>query len=206
MKPENRRTRREVLAILAALGVTGESLAQDATTTDPRSFRVVLENERVRVLEHRSGPGLAVCGQGLHYHPARVTVALTGVKVKLTSARRQKRCARHPAGARVLFSGRNALDRKRRRVRNPHLHHRTEGPGLEAQHRLTARARTRRVCARLSILDLRAAMPRSPVNRRCSVHQQTPPPSVRALVQMHRPQKGSSMNIPKRRARCFINW
>ena len=86
MKPENRTTRREVLALFAALGVTRESLAQDAATTDPRSFRVVLENERVRVLEHRSGPGLAVCGQGLHYHPARVTVALTGGKVKLTSA------------------------------------------------------------------------------------------------------------------------
>jgi len=86
MKPENRKTRREVLAMLAALGVTRDLLAQDAVTSDPRSFRIVLENERVRVLEYKSGPGLGVCGQGMHYHPDRVTVALTEAKVKITNA------------------------------------------------------------------------------------------------------------------------
>ncbi len=78
-------TRREVLAMLAAFGVTPKLLAQDAVTSHPRSFRVVLENERVRVLEYRSRPGLGVCGQGMHYHPERVTVALTSAKVRLTS-------------------------------------------------------------------------------------------------------------------------
>ena len=72
--------------MLAAFGVTREALAQDAVTSDPRSFRVVLENERVRVLEYRSGPGLGVCGQGMHYHPERVTVTLTEAKVRLTNA------------------------------------------------------------------------------------------------------------------------
>jgi hypothetical protein len=86
MKSENRKTRREVLAMLAALGVTRNLLAQDAVTSDPRSFRIVLENERVRVLEYRSGPGLGVCGQGMHYHPDRVTVSLTEAKVKVTNA------------------------------------------------------------------------------------------------------------------------
>lgn len=85
MKTENHRTRREVLAMLAALGVARDVLAQDAVTSDPRSFRVVLENERVRVLEYRSRPGLGVCGQGMHYHPERVTVSLTGGKVKVTN-------------------------------------------------------------------------------------------------------------------------
>ena len=55
--------------MLSALGVTRDLLAQDAVTSDPRSFRVVLENERVRVLEYKSGPGLGVCGHGMHYHP-----------------------------------------------------------------------------------------------------------------------------------------
>ena len=86
MNSEDRKMRREVLAMLAALGVTREALAQDAVTSDPRSFRVVLENERVRVLEYRSGPGLGVCGQGMHYHPERVTVTLTEAKVRLTNA------------------------------------------------------------------------------------------------------------------------
>jgi len=83
---DNRKTRREILALLAALGVGRETLAQDAVTADPRSFRVVLENDRVRVLEYRSGPGLGVCGQGMHYHPDRVTVSLTGAKVRITNA------------------------------------------------------------------------------------------------------------------------
>ena len=39
-------------------------------TSDPRSFSVVLENDRVRVLEYKSRPGLGVCGQGMHSHPA----------------------------------------------------------------------------------------------------------------------------------------
>ena len=43
--------RRQVLALLASFGVTREVLAQDAVTADPRSYRVVLENESVRVIQ-----------------------------------------------------------------------------------------------------------------------------------------------------------
>ena len=85
MNDANRNARREVLAMLATLGLTNETLAQDAATSDPRSFRVVLDNERVRVLEYKSGPGFSVCGQGVHYHPERVTVTLTDAKVKITN-------------------------------------------------------------------------------------------------------------------------
>lgn len=86
MDPHHRTSRRELLALLGALAVAGDSTAQDAVTADPRSFRVVLENDQVRVLEFRSGPGLSVCGQGMHYHPDRVTVSLTGAKVRVTGA------------------------------------------------------------------------------------------------------------------------
>ena len=79
------RSRRQAMALLAAFGVASDALAQDAATSDPRAFRVVLENDRVRVLEFNSRPGLGVCGQGMHYHPARVSVSLTGGKVKRTS-------------------------------------------------------------------------------------------------------------------------
>jgi len=77
MKQEGSTTRRELLALLAALGVNREALAQDPVASDPRSFRIVLENDRVRVLEYRSGPGLGVCGQGVNYHPERGPVTLT---------------------------------------------------------------------------------------------------------------------------------
>ena len=103
MNSGRRKTRREALVMLAALGVPRKVLAQDAVTTDPRSFRVVLENERVRVLEYRSGPGLGVCGQGMHYHPERVTVALTGAKVKVSNAE-GKTAVREIAPGHVFFS------------------------------------------------------------------------------------------------------
>jgi hypothetical protein len=77
-------SRRQAVALLAALGIGTEALAQDAVSTDPRSFRIVLENDNVRVLEFKSRPGLGVCGQGVHYHPAHVTVSLTGARLKRT--------------------------------------------------------------------------------------------------------------------------
>lgn len=103
MNSESRKTRREVLAMLAVLGVTRGALAQDAVTADPRSFRVVLENERVRVLEYKSGPGLGVCGQGMHYHPDRVTVSLTGAKIKVRDAQGRAVVREIPQGH-VFFS------------------------------------------------------------------------------------------------------
>lgn len=85
MNSRQRRTRRDILAMLAMLGLTRDAFAQDAVASDPRSFRVLLENDRVRVLEYKSGPGFGVCGVGMHYHPERVTVSLTGAKVRMTS-------------------------------------------------------------------------------------------------------------------------
>jgi beta-alanine degradation protein BauB len=77
-------SRRQAVALLSAFGVNAEALAQDAVSAEPRSFRVVVDNPNVRVLEYKSRPGLGVCGQGLHYHPAHVTVSLTGAKLKKT--------------------------------------------------------------------------------------------------------------------------
>jgi hypothetical protein len=77
-------SRRQAVALLSAFGVGTEALAQDAASSDPRAFRVVVDNPSVRVLEFKSRPGLGVCGQGLHYHPAHVTVSLTGAKLKKT--------------------------------------------------------------------------------------------------------------------------
>jgi hypothetical protein len=62
------------------------SRAQDAARTDPDAYRVVLENDRVRVLEFRSRPGTALCGVGKHSHPAHLTVALSDARVRITLA------------------------------------------------------------------------------------------------------------------------
>jgi len=77
--------RRQLAALLGVLGLSPEVLhAQDAAKVAPHLYRVVLENDKVRVLEYTSEPGTGVCGVGKHWHPAHVTVQLTPVKLRLT--------------------------------------------------------------------------------------------------------------------------
>jgi hypothetical protein len=80
-------SRRDLIRILAGLGIAagaGDALAQDAVKVDPRGYKVMLENDQVRVLEYVSLPRLGVCGQGMHSHPDHVTVVTTDVKAKVT--------------------------------------------------------------------------------------------------------------------------
>ena len=81
-------TRREILALLAALtgGAATGAAAQDAAKINPRSYRVAFENDKIRVLEFVSKPGLGVCGQGRHSHPQHLTIVLTNGKVKARNA------------------------------------------------------------------------------------------------------------------------
>ena len=79
--------RRDILRILAGLGVAAAAFpagAQDPAKMNPRSYKVLFENERVRVLEYTAKPGLGVCGQGRHFHPAHLSIPLTDGKVKIT--------------------------------------------------------------------------------------------------------------------------
>lgn len=91
-------SRRQLLAWLAAAGVTEGARAQSPVLSEPRSYKVVLENDRVRVLEYTSRPGTGVCGKGLHYHPAHLTVTLTPGKVKITDADGKTAIKAAPAG------------------------------------------------------------------------------------------------------------
>jgi hypothetical protein len=81
--------RRDLLRILAGLGVAATALrveAQDPAKVSPRSYKVLFENDRLRVLEYTAKPGLGVCGQGRHYHPAHLSIPLTDAKVKIVQA------------------------------------------------------------------------------------------------------------------------
>jgi hypothetical protein len=79
---------RVVVALLAAsaaiVGLGLSANGQDATKVQPGSYRVVLENKSVRVLEYNALPGMGVCGAGVHSHPAHLTVLLTPARVKVT--------------------------------------------------------------------------------------------------------------------------
>jgi len=75
--------RRGLLALLPGLALAGGAQAQDAVKMQPDAYKVVLENDHVRVLEFNSRPGMGVCGSGVHSHPAHLTVALSPAKVRV---------------------------------------------------------------------------------------------------------------------------
>jgi hypothetical protein len=75
--------RRALLTLLPMLVIAENSSAQDAVQSQPQNYRVVLENDRVRVLEYNGRPGMGVCGDGMHSHPPHVTVFLSGGKVRM---------------------------------------------------------------------------------------------------------------------------
>ena len=76
--------RRAVLAMLPAVLATGAASAQDPARVQPRAYKVAFENDKMRVLEFNSKPGMGICGSGMHSHPAHLTVALSPAKARIT--------------------------------------------------------------------------------------------------------------------------
>ncbi len=84
MNPEQPdRLRRALLALLPMLVITEDSSAQDAVQSQPQNYRVAFENDKLRVLEYNGRPGMGVCGDGMHSHPAHLTVLLSTGKVRI---------------------------------------------------------------------------------------------------------------------------
>jgi len=69
----------------------------DPTTTNPRFYRTLWENEEVRVLEYQDMPGEETSP---HHHPNSVMVTLTGFDRRLTSGT-ESRDVTLPAGIAV---------------------------------------------------------------------------------------------------------
>ena len=66
----------------------------DPTMTDPDKYRVILENERVRVLEYRDAPGQRTSPHG---HPDSVMITLSDFRRRLIGADGQTRDVDIPA-------------------------------------------------------------------------------------------------------------
>jgi hypothetical protein len=75
--------RRLLAALLPAFAFAPSAQAQDAAKVQPHAYKVVFENDRLRVLEMNSRPGMGVCGEGMHSHPAHLTVALSPAKARI---------------------------------------------------------------------------------------------------------------------------
>jgi len=70
-----------LLATLALVFATKTVMAQDPVKVAPEIYKVLLENDRVRVLEYRSKPGDK---EAMHSHPANLIYMLSTAKVKFT--------------------------------------------------------------------------------------------------------------------------
>lgn len=57
-------------------------MAGDAITVAPHVYKVLMENDKVRILDTRMGPGETT---EMHSHPAVVAIAVVGGKFKFTS-------------------------------------------------------------------------------------------------------------------------
>jgi hypothetical protein len=79
----NSRLGRRKLLLAGLGGLAGQfgssgAAAQDPARVMPRAYRVAFENDKVRVLEFTSRPGMGICGEGMHSHPARLSIVMNG--------------------------------------------------------------------------------------------------------------------------------
>ncbi len=64
-----------------AAAMTAIPVSEDSVTVDPKHYKVEFQNDRVRVLRIKYGPGEKSV---MHSHPANVAVFLTGGQTKMT--------------------------------------------------------------------------------------------------------------------------
>ncbi|MBI3668258.1 MAG: cytoplasmic protein [Acidobacteria bacterium] len=73
-----------LFAALVLVFAAGTALAQDPVKVAPNNLKVLLENDRVRVLDYHAKPGDKI---PLHSHPAYIVYAISGSgKTRFTSA------------------------------------------------------------------------------------------------------------------------
>lgn len=70
-----------LLSLFALVLFAGAAAAQDPVPLYPQNYKVLLENDRVRVLDFQLKKGAK---EELHAHPAAITYVLTGFKIRFT--------------------------------------------------------------------------------------------------------------------------
>jgi hypothetical protein len=81
--PSEEQKMRALTCLTFVLLTAAELWGQDPLKTDSDKYKVVFENERVRVLEYRDKPGDKT---NMHFHPDFVVVARSAFKRRLTLA------------------------------------------------------------------------------------------------------------------------
>jgi len=91
-----------VLGLTVGLAVTSPAAAQDAVTSNPKVYHVVLENAAVRVLRVSVAPGAKTL---MHEHPDNAVVVLGNGKTKFTGADGQSQEVEMKASDAMWMSG-----------------------------------------------------------------------------------------------------
>ena len=94
--------RRNLLRLLPILVFAESAEAQDAVQAQRQSYRVAFENDKLRVLDFNSRPGMGICGNGMHSHPAHLTVVVSGGSVRIKTPD-GKTVEQHDVPAGVVF-------------------------------------------------------------------------------------------------------
>ncbi len=81
MKTLRKLTMGACIAVAAAVLTGSAAFAQDPAVSDPELYKVIFENDRVRVLEYRDQPGAKT---SMHEHPAFLVYALSAFERRLT--------------------------------------------------------------------------------------------------------------------------
>ena len=89
--------------IVSLLFCYSTSYAQKSSHNADGSGKVILDNDKVEVVEFVGKPQGSVCGIGKHHHDAHLTVALTDAKVLITSPDGEQQTAEIPSGAAIWF-------------------------------------------------------------------------------------------------------
>jgi len=79
------------------------AFTQTSNNNAEGSGKVVVDNDKIEVVEYVGKPQGNVCGMGEHHHEAHLTVALTDATVLLTSAESEQQTAEIPADAAIWF-------------------------------------------------------------------------------------------------------
>ena len=62
----------------------GSMLSAQNVNYDQSSENVIIDNDKMKVVEYVSLPQSDVCGEGMHHHEPHLTVVVSDAKVKLT--------------------------------------------------------------------------------------------------------------------------
>ena len=95
------KTSLSLLVILLLCGST--TFAQKSNQNSDGSGKVLVNNDKVEVVEYVGNPKDNVCGIGEHHHDAHLTVALTDAKVLITTPDGKQQTAEIPSGAAIWF-------------------------------------------------------------------------------------------------------